>query len=231
MIFNLFGSCRINRVIGNNQLNNLITYTHSTKEVIQLIRFLKGELSIPEPYNRYCFRTAITEKTNIDYCEDFKKTFTNSKICVIEICSRKKYFHNGFYLHHLSIYDGDEHAEHTPVDIKNTYEIQTQSDEEIEDDILEIQKMVYPQKVVIISHYNSKLDGEYLKSRHELIQLLENICKTHSIPFFNPTEAMSEYPQEKIIDPGLNHYTNLGLNAITKHLNLFLKGEIVKMMS
>ena len=51
----LFGSCRISLISSSNKLNKLINYTHSTKEVIQLIRFLKGELNIPSPYNIYCF--------------------------------------------------------------------------------------------------------------------------------------------------------------------------------
>lgn len=34
MLITLFGSCRINNILNNNNLNNLLNYTHSTKEVI-----------------------------------------------------------------------------------------------------------------------------------------------------------------------------------------------------
>jgi hypothetical protein len=103
MNITLFGTCRINGISGHNNLNNLINYTHTTKEVIQFIKFLKRVLNIPKPYNRVCFRNAIINKTYIDYNNNFNKLFTNTNIFVIEICSRKKYIHNNFYLHHLSV--------------------------------------------------------------------------------------------------------------------------------
>ena len=59
MSITLFGTCRLNKIYNHNNLNNLINYSHSTKEVIQFIKFLKGELSIPKPYNKLCFRTGI----------------------------------------------------------------------------------------------------------------------------------------------------------------------------
>jgi len=43
MSITLFGSCRLDRISNHNNLNNLINYCHSTKEVIQFIKFLKGE--------------------------------------------------------------------------------------------------------------------------------------------------------------------------------------------
>ena len=55
MSITLFGTCRINYISNQNNLNNLTTYPHSTKEVMQLIKFLKGELIIPVPYNKLCF--------------------------------------------------------------------------------------------------------------------------------------------------------------------------------
>jgi hypothetical protein len=61
MSITLFGSCRIARICNNNNLNEEISYTHNTKEVIQLIKFLKGELEIQFPYNMLCFRTGITK--------------------------------------------------------------------------------------------------------------------------------------------------------------------------
>jgi len=64
MNITLFGSCRISNIRGSNNLNKLINYTHSTKEVLQFILFLKGELEIPYPYNNSCFRTAICNNSN-----------------------------------------------------------------------------------------------------------------------------------------------------------------------
>ena len=67
MSITICGTRRINHINNHNNLNNLINYTHSTKEVIQYIKFLKGELIIPIPYNQLCFRTVICENKYIDY--------------------------------------------------------------------------------------------------------------------------------------------------------------------
>ncbi len=224
MSVTLFGSCRLGKIHNNNNLNNLINFTHSTKEVIQLIKFLKGELSIPKPYNKLCFRTAICENTFIDYNDTYNKLFVNTDVFVIEICSNKKYIHNGFYLHHLCV---DKrfatYNNNAPREVLNNFTILKQSDEEIEDDILEIQKMLYPKKIVIVSHYNSKQNGKYINSRNNLIHLLDSICKKYNIPFINPTIILSNYTQEQVMTNDLGHYTNFGIDNISNYINNFLK--------
>ncbi len=46
---------------------------------------------------------------------------------------------------------------------------------EIEADILEIQKLLYPRKNIIVSHYNSKQNGEFINTKNHLINLLNYI--------------------------------------------------------
>ena len=232
MSITLFGTCRLNHIYNNNNLNNLINYTHSTKEVIQFIKFLKGELSIPNPYSQLCFRTAICENKFIDYNDIYNKLFINTDIFVIEICSIKKYMHNGYYMHHLPFdklwhefnnYNHKYYIDNTPQNILDNYIIEKQSDEEIENDILEIQKMLYPKKIIIVSHYNSKQNGEYINSRNHLINLLDCICKKYNIPFINPTIVLSNYTQEQVITNDLGHYTDFGINRFSNYINNFLK--------
>jgi hypothetical protein len=224
MSITLFGTCRLNRVNNHNNLNNLITYTHSTKEVIQYIKFLKGELFIPVPYNNLCFRTAIGENKYINYNDIYNKMFIDTDIFIIEICSNKKYIHNNFYLHHLCVDTRCNFGflERTPREILDNFTIEKQDDEEIENDILEIQKMLYPKKIIIVSHYNSKQNGEYIYSRNHLINLLDNICKKYNIPFINPTTVLSNFTQEQIMSNDLGHYTDIGVCEFTKYLNNYL---------
>jgi len=223
MSITLFGTCRLNGgIYNNNNLNNLINYCHSTKEVIQFIKFLKGELSISKPYNKVCFRTAICSNLFIDYNDTYNKLFIDTDIFIIEICSNKKYIYNDFYLHHLCV---DKRVagwnRYTPKEILNNFIIEKQSDEEIENDILEIQKMLYPKKIIIVSHYNSKKNGKYLNSRNHLINLLDCICKKYDIPFINPTVVLANYSQEQIMKNNLSHYTEFGLNKFTDYMNTF----------
>ena len=224
MSITLVGTCRLDKIYGHNNLNNLINYTHSTKEVIQFIKFLKGELSIPIPYNQLCFRTAIVNHTFLEYQNSYNELFMNTDIFVIEICSRKKYIHNGFYLHHLCVdkrFSG--YNNNTPEEVMNNFVIETQSDEEIENDILEIKQLLYPKKIIIVSHYNAKQNGEYIHSRNSLINLLDSICKTHDIPFVNPTSVLFGYSQEEVMGLDLGHYTELGIIEFTDYMNSYLK--------
>ena len=55
MSITVFRTCRIDKIKNNNNLNNFLNYTHSTKEVIQLIIFLKGNSKLPISYNNLCF--------------------------------------------------------------------------------------------------------------------------------------------------------------------------------
>jgi hypothetical protein len=224
MSITLFGTCRLNNISNHNNLNNLITYTHSTKEVIQCIRFLKGEIIIPMPYNKLCFRTGITENKYIYSNNEYNKLLDDTNICIIEICSNKKYIHNNFYLHHLCV--DKRHSRHninTPREILDNYIVETQSDEEIENDILEIQRMLYPKKIIVVSHYNSKLNGEYINSRNKLINLLDVICKKNDITFINPTIVLSNFTQIQVMKDDLGHLTELGINEFSNYINNFLK--------
>jgi hypothetical protein len=226
MSITLFGSCRLNNIKNHNNLNNLVTFTHSTKEVIQYIKFLKGELIIPIPYNKLCFRTAMLENTFIDFDDSYKNIFLDTNICIIEICSNKKYIHNDFYLHHLAVDSRFIYfniMKDTPQDILNNYIIEKQNDEEIENDILEIKKLLYPKRFIIVSHYNSKKNDEFLNSRNNLINLLDKICNKHNIPFINPTIVLSKFSQEEVMYDDLGHYTEFGKNEFSDYVNNFIK--------
>jgi hypothetical protein len=224
MSISLFGTCRLWGICGSNNLNNLINFCHSTKEIIQFINFLKGELIIPTPYNKLCFRTGIIENKFIDYDIMYNNLFNNTTIFILEICSKKLYIHNNFYLHHLCVDKRfSDNNVNTPSEILNNFIIKHQTDEEIENDILEIQKLLYPKKIVIVSHYNSKLNDKYIESRNDLINLLENICKKYDIYFINPTKVLSNYTQDQVMIEDLGHYKTLGSNEFTNYTNNYLK--------
>ena len=181
------------------------------------------------------FRTAICENKFIDYNEIYNKLFIDTSIFIIEICSNKKYIHNNFYLHHLCVdklwheidnYSNKHFMDNTPQYILDNHVIEKQSDEEIENDILEIQKLLYPKKIIIVSHYNSKQNGEYINSRNHLINLLDSTCKKYNIPFINPTIVLSNYSQEHVMTTDLGHYTDFGINEFTNYVNNYLQSFV-----
>lgn len=220
----LFGSCRIQNVHKKNNICD-INYTHSTKEVIQMIQFLRGKLNMPDIYSKLCFRTGILKNKSIAYDKKINDTFDSSNLVLIEICSMKKYIHNGYYLHHLCVDKRKNQAyrKNTPKYILDNYTIEHQSDKEIENDIKHIKSMLHPKKIIIISHYNVKLDNKYLVKRNKLVNLLENVCINVKIPFINPTQVLKEYKQKDVIKDDLGHYTKLGETIISNYINGYIK--------
>ena len=231
MSITVFGTCRFHNVSNSTCLQNFISYTHTTKEVIQLIHFLKDEMVFPSPYNMVCFRTPIINahqqngnKTYVEFSDEYKKLFLDTEIFVIEICSKKKYIHNGYYLHHLCVDKRfSEWNHHTPEYIMNNYIVEEQTDDEIESDILEIQRLVNYKKIVVVSHYNSKSNGKYFESRNNLVELLNRICDKHNILFINPTVALSNFHQEQVMTNDLGHYTDYGTKEFGKYMDNYLR--------
>ena len=226
MSITIFGTCRIKDINNNNNLHELINYTHSTKEAIQQIKFLLGEKSFPPPFDKLCFRTSITEKKSIVYEPIFNKLFNESTVCIIEICSNKKYIYDDYYLHHLFVdkrFAGYNSL--TPQLIFENYKCIKQTNAEIENDLLEIKKLLEPRKMIVVTHYNSKMNGDYIESRNNLIILLTEICEKYNIAIIKPSEVLKEYQQEEVMSSDLGHYTSFGSSKMTEYINNYLTSQ------
>lgn len=224
MSVTLFGSCRINGIKNNNNLNNIINYTHTTKEVLQQIKFLMGKMQFPPPFDVLCFRTSIVEKKPMIYDDSMGKLFNESMVCVIEICSEKKYMYHDFYLHHLSVDKRfSYHNCDIPQSIVDNIKCIKQTYSEIEEDIIEIKKLLESKKMIVVTHYNSKLNGQYLESRNALIHMVVEICEKHGIPVIQPAEVLHTYSQEEVMTSDLGHYTDVGLAAFSDYINRYLE--------
>ena len=223
MTITLFGTCRINGIKNNNNLNNLINYTHSTKEVLQQIKFLLGEKTFPSPFDKLCFRTGIINNKPIIYDSKFNKLFSESTVCVIEVCSDKKYVYDNFFLHHLSV---DKQCPkwntNTPKSILDNFNCIKQTYDEIECDILEIKKLVEPRKILFVTHYNSKLNGQYIEQRNNLITMLDSVCQKYNIPIIKPSDVLKDYTDEQVMSNDLRHYTSFGFSKFSEYINNYL---------
>lgn len=223
MSITCFGSCRIDSINNNNNLNNLITFTHSTKEVIQLIEFLLGHINITSPYDIYCFRSGIIYNKPILLKNNFIELFKKSTLCIIEICSIRTYIENNYYLHHLAVDKRYPEHRNTSSTILHNYKCIIQTDDEIEKDILKIQQLISPRKLLLVTHYNSKLNNSYLSSRDHLIYILTTIANKYNIPLINPTIALKDYDQNMVMSNDLGHYTSFGKNKMVEYINKFIE--------
>jgi len=152
----ILGSCR-NSIPSSNRLNSDINCPHCTKEIIQFIKFISGNLDLTNPLSdifslsRILFHAESNEycdPVGISYNTVFTEIFNRSPLCVVEISSRKKFIYdNRFYMHHLAV---DKRYTtkypHTPKEVLNNYKIEDQDYNEIEKDILLIREMLSPKK-------------------------------------------------------------------------------------
>src|SRR5579871_394530 len=85
-----FSSCRLGpmqSIVNCSNIHHDITFTHSSKEIIQLLKFIRQEINIPIEINQYLFRTGILQNSPIYLTQDIIKKFKESQLFIIEICS------------------------------------------------------------------------------------------------------------------------------------------------
>ncbi len=211
MKVSVFGSCRQDSISRNftvSAVKDALTYPHYTKEILQAIRYCKGIFPHDNSMTQYCFRTGILEKRPI-LCQSFlQKEFEESAVVVVEIASRLCYEWNGLYVHH--ILTEEPYGFHDRANIQ----IRSLSDTEIAEDLLAIQDLVFPKKLVVVSHIHTRTSGK----RYELIQLLETLTTNLQIPFINPSVALAQYSTAEIYvdEPLLSHYTPFGHTCISQ---------------
>lgn len=235
MLVTPFGSCRVEHVAHTTQLNEKTSYTHCTKETIQLIKYLKGELKFDAPHDMYCLRKSIKNGKPLEYDPKFKELFDKTDVFVVEISSMKKYIHKDKYLTHMAVDKrlSDQDYKKTPQNIIDETEVILQSDQEIEEDILEIQRLLGSKPMIVVSHVNVTHRGDKLGKRDHLIKLLEQICKRRGIMFINPTVLMTQFEQRDIIEPDLGHHLPIAKHVLYNHINMCVsyltkKGDFYK---
>lgn len=156
----LFGTCRLLSIrhhFGCTDFDDAISYVHSTKEIIQLIKFITKQVEIPETINQFCFRTGILNRQPVAYSNRFLSQFNEADLFVIEICSNKKYIFQDYYLHHLAVDKRLHYCKDTPQQILKGTEVCHQDRQEIRKDISEIMELVRPRKVLLVSHINATI--------------------------------------------------------------------------
>lgn len=184
----VFGTCRLDSL--NNSNSNLlynyndrikqeISYSYYTKEILEIIKFIKYNTLASEDTIRV-FRSPMINKVGI-YAENFKEIFKKTDIFIIEICSKKSYNYNNHYVHSvLDKFSNDEIASQIKVNI--------QSDEEIENDMIEIISELNNKKIIVVGHLVTYENGD----RYELSKLLKHICLKNNILFIDPVKEITE---------------------------------------
>jgi hypothetical protein len=218
------GSCRLDGLYERfiiNDVKNSITFTHSTKEVLQLIAHLNSIRNFSDKdeikKSKWLFRTyLIKPKTllKIQKIQKIAKIFFESDLYVIEISSKKIYERDGKYFHEiiknpLYGYPGIEKILERKL-----------STNELSDDLDLIVKSL-PGRVMIVSHILTRADGP----RHDLVMTLERLCREKGVPFFSPGEALKDYQNKNLYleRDDIAHYTPYGRLIIGRKYREYIK--------
>lgn len=198
----IFGSCRqqpLSEHYTVSSIQETLTYPHYTKEIIQAIEYCKGTHNMKSSDTTYCFRTGILEKREISNRNNLIIEFEETDLFVIEIASRISYEYNNLYVHHI-LTEEQYGFEHRDQIVQRDL-----SDEEIEKDIIRIKELIYPKKLLIVSHIYTRPTGK----RYDLIRHIDRICLSHNIPFLSPSDHINNddiYLNESV----LAHFTEKG---------------------
>jgi hypothetical protein len=210
MLITIFGSCRqdsIKKIFNCSDIQEEISYPHYTKEIIQIINYLKyNNLKEEEIIN--IFRTPILKKKNNLNYQKLKNQFDNTDIFILEIASKIYYKWENKYVHHIA----SEDKYNLP--IKNKIIIDKLTKNEIENDIIMIKKELNNKPILIVSHLVTINSGD----RYDLKNWLEEICKKYDILFLDPIKELKKnntnidnlFLKEK----SLNHYNDKGHEKI-----------------
>jgi len=160
----LFGTCRIAFTRNHfpcTDFDNAISFVHTTKEILQLFRFITRQIEIPDSVNRYCFRTSLLNRQPLAWSGVFLEQFREADLFLIEICSVTKYLYQGYYMHHLATDTRHDFYKQTPEQIIRETVVSYQDRQEIEQDLSEIMDFIYPRKMLIVSHINAPVTSGY----------------------------------------------------------------------
>ena len=216
----LSGSCRIKNLKKEGSMtpySSHVHHTHTTKECIQYLNYSKGRVGIPDHIENKVFQSYINSSINEKPIVKINKKklqdeYQSSPWVVVEICSRKVYQSEGFYLFHMAVDNGN--MAHREFDNKPSSLFETQTNEELHQDLKEIKKITFDKKLLIVSHMNFK----QFEARQDLINSLESSCDDLGMHFLDASKIINE--QDDIID--VNHYTAKGYSKIKKEVNLIL---------
>ncbi len=212
MLITILGSCRQVPVSKYCKITNILeglNYPHYSSEILQQIRYIKYK-NINEYDTQFCFRSGILSKNTISDLKyyELKRDFYDTTLFLVEIASRIAYKFNNLFLHHIA--EEDKYG----FVYKNNIHKYELSDEDIENDIINIRNELYPKPFILITHFATYNYGK----RYNLIKLLESICLKYNIPYINQSDIVANNINILVDEPILSHYNHTGQDVVAKIL-------------
>lgn len=207
-------SCRYGRLVKPKPYHHIIHHTHNTKEFIQFIKYVKGDLEIPSHLQSKVFRSQYLTSRNNQPLIDIDRgrllqEYTHSDTVIVEICSVKIYELDGFYLHHLAVDGGDGAAKSE----RHQGNFRIQSDQELHDDLKVIKQIIHDKRLIVATHINPRK----FPKRSLLINTLSRYCQDLKIDFYDASKIIGAKDVKDV-----NHLNEEGHRIQTQTLHRIL---------
>lgn len=231
------GSCRVfepSKYLQKYNKNNIdiindwykyTRYTHCTKDIIQLIKFLNSEIDIQDKYFEYIYTPQLKENKN-----KLKNILDNSETIIIEICSIKEHIMDDIFISrevsNLIFENKDLNAKAIKTKKEGPLLNVTrniQNEEIFLNDINLICNLLKNKKIIFVCHVNiGEISGVMsillVISRQFLEKNLEKGANVNSQKFFNPTQLINKDNLYLMLNKDLSHYTNEMIKNVYKEL-------------
>jgi hypothetical protein len=213
-IITVFGCCRQDSVRENfieTRIKESLSYTHSTKEVLQVLDYLDAEN--PNPNCAFAFRTPQISG-RLPNRRRLIREWKATKVVVIEISSLKFYTHKGVYFHHEA-YDNKSQLSSPAInflDVENAKgNFLSEHHMEIEalkQDLSEIISRIGNKRLVLTSNFVTRDIG----SRYSIFETIKSFSIENKISFVDTRDIFNIWSIQEILieEPVLAHLTNLG---------------------
>ena len=192
----VIGSCRVHGPLRGRPeyVKGVEGYTHTAREAIQRIKFVRGRQLIPNEVAPYVFLRGRTPAITPEH----KRALDSADVVVVEVCSEKSVFHDGYWVNL-------NYAEKQGLDIRLR-------DRHLKTDLAVLAGMV--NRLVVVQHV--ELPG--IEPRSRFAAEVREACGELDIPVFNPSGYVTE---ADMLD--VNHYKPEVVRRIGDRLLEFLK--------
>ena len=226
----IFGSCRV------SFMNPPYDFTHCSKEILQIIKFIKSEN--PNQFfigdnNLVTNRYFSSQEKFVNIIQNIKNKLGSSKLVVIEISSLKILIYKKMLTFQLDLYNSlfnnePKHIERfkniDKNDILENTEITVQTKEELYKDLEEIYNFFTSLniKVLYVSYVNfyTNTDNDLIENRKIICDTIKEFTITKECYHFDPNEHLGFEPKN-IFD--IRKHTNYGHYSKTAESVIFNK--------
>ena len=167
----------------DNSWNYFPGRLHSTREMLFFLEHRQHIQSVLEPIElaNTIWGDICHPGIRADVQKWIEKPYEPTKALILEICSRNVYYYKDIPLNHYYVLK----APHLIA--KYGLRLVELSDKEIEQDLVKILEAAKGLAVHIIPHLNlrSRALGTVIPKRDAFVQLLERLCATYKVPFWN----------------------------------------------